>query len=265
MSLALLVPTDATTPGEAAAVAALRAAVPTDVEILIVGPHPAGLPGTRSVPTAGPTANQRLVAAAQATSAVWLAWCPLARVGVPGRFQLQADIGAGNGARALTCGLIGRPRAGGAGGGPPAELIRPGPKAIWAGQVDPATLVFRRALVARLPPVDEVGAGALVALATLAAVEGGLLHVNHPVAGLATTPPAAADADARMLRAEADAAAALQALCGGLEIVHATDSPRRDQWLQQLLPLMLRASEAWTAARRALDVRRVRPEWRREP
>lgn len=260
MRLALLLPDAAV--ARAGAAALRRALAPAGAaELLRVGPGARPAEGFRALVSAGPTVAQQLAAAVAGTDADWIAWCPPDRIGVTRRFALQAGIGAGQGAWFVTCGLVGRPRAQGAGGGPPAELIRPGVAAAWTGGVDVQTAVMRRDALSRLRPTDEVGAGGLVALATLAALEGRWLHVNHPVAAAAAPAPGPSGDDAARLAEESRTAVRLQGLAAGLEVVHASDSPHRDRLMQQLLPMMVQASAEWTAARRALDVRPVRPRW----
>lgn len=259
MKVALLLPDDSVLRiGSAAVRAALAGA--DGVDLLCVGPAAARSLSVGEPVLSGPTRAQRLVAAAIATDAEWVAWCPPDRVGVSARFVLQAGIGESKGAWFVTCGLIGSHRAPAGGGQPPAELIRPGPTSAWTGRLDVLTAVIRRDMLKVLPPTDQVGDGALVALATRAALSGAWLHVNHPVAAPA---PRAADGtgDAGLLSAERRTALRLQELSGGLEVLHTSDSPNRDQLMQHLLPLMLRAAEEWTEARRALDMRPVRPRW----
>jgi len=264
MSVCVVVPLDAVTGADAERVASLRASLRREVEVLLVSTRRLAAPrGTRGVRSAGPTVSQRVVAAAAATGARWLAWCPLARVGLADRFELQAGIGAARGARAVTCGVMGAPRASVRGEGPGDELWCPEPAAVWHGRVDVDTLVFESGMVPDLPPSTEVGAGALAAIATNAALGGNLLHVRHPVAGPRPPVAPATTAALRMLREEAEGARVLQELCGALEVVHASGSPSRDAWLQQLVPPMVRASEAWVRARRQLDLLPVRPAWER--
>lgn len=236
--------------GDAAALRAQLSMIPAGPwEIRAVGNtrQNDAAPDVRVVDSERDTAQFRVGCADWSGSVVWF---PAGRRLRPGGIEaLARTIHVGQAAM-----VVGAP---GDIGGRGAAVPLPDLRSVFGAPIDLEVCALSASLLGALPPADEVGEGLAGAAAALAALAGGLVLWDRPVADRGA-PRACDDEERRLAAAARHAVSALDVLNS------APPSPRRDRDLPFLMSLVVSRFAPVARERNRRVLAGLRPVWTRD-